>query len=130
MSEIVFIIGLPGSGKSYLCNQYKARGYTIIDDPSVILSKDHIKATCLLNNKVVISDPYLCDPSSLQFLKTNLSRLGNVYFRFVYFENNPEKCLRNIEYRNDGRAVRGLVKHLSKKYFPPPGALEIWQPTE
>src|ERR1019366_2702358 len=51
---------------------------------------------------------------------------------WLFFENNMEKCLKNIKYRDDGRKVEGLIKLLNIEYTIPDGIVpkEIWQQDE
>lgn len=115
--RIVLIIGLPASGKTYLAkNKYVPLGYRLIDDP---------KELPVLNKKedYVICDPWLCDPS----IRSCFYLLyGDFEVEEIYFENDHEKCRKNIAERNDGRKI-GNLNHF--KYQIPEGIkpLKIWQ---
>lgn len=100
MSKAILIIGLPGSGKTYLAiNKYVPLGYFLIDDPTVIPND----ATLRLN-KVVITDPNLCNETvrlnCIKFFET-----AGFSVECVYFENDEEKCKKLISARNDGRRI-------------------------
>lgn len=60
----------------------------------------------------------------------NPNYYGNI--NWIFFENNKEKALKNVKFRNDGRKVKGLIEFLSQNYFIPdediPYIVEIWQP--
>lgn len=120
MSRITLIIGLPGSGKTYLAS--KMTGYIIDDIKSI---------TQLINTSqdIVISDVNFCDDKILQ---KSISMLGKRYpthtISCIYFENNPEKCRQNVIYRNDGRNVEGTIARFTPIYNPPVGAKAIWSP--
>ena len=91
------IIGLPGSGKTYLANkEYVPLGYTLIDDPK---DKTEAKQLALRKIDLVICDPFLCDPKVRKscvdfFLKEGYE------IEYIYFENNPKCAADWIEFRN------------------------------
>ena len=47
---------------------------------------------------------------------------SNYDIEWIFFENNPEKCLANVHRRDDGRKVEGLIRQLTKEYTIPIGA--------
>jgi DNA modification methylase len=122
MTKAICIAGLPGSGKTHLARQLAMHG-VLVDD---ITSLDQLPQNGSVD-LVVITDPYFC--------LDDARNKADILFRGMYdtvewffFENAPEKCLHNIQYRNDGRKVKDLVKILTKTYHPPEFAIEIWQP--
>ena len=118
--KIIFLVGLPGSGKTYLGKQLESDSNIFIDD----ISKCGLKLLqdALTNNykSIIIADCFLCKRSerilALNFLQNNYYS-GEI--EWIFFENNPEKCFRNVDKRADGRAVKGLIKHLSGQYIIP-----------
>lgn len=127
--DIIFIIGLPGSGKTHLGNKIRSEtGYKFIDDP---FSFNEIKESILKSENLIISDPHLCNPKVLKKAVEKISRINPLYkFRYYYFENDAIKCVNNVSYRNDGhKAVDEFIRHMSKIYKIPSGVTEIkiWQ---
>ena len=128
-TKVVLIIGLPGSGKSHYidenmdyCNDpYK--NDIVFDD----ITKDQIASLISLignTDKILVADPHLCNPANLEIAR---ELLKDADIEEVYFENNPEQCRLNVEYRNDDRKVASLIKLYSKIYDPPSTALKIWR---
>lgn len=99
------MVGLPGSGKTYLSKTLNDR--ILIDDPK---RAPNIKP----NLKYVITDTHLCLPET--FLQ-----VINLYpFALYYlFENDVEQCWLNTQRRNDGRDISYEYMYLlSSKYEP------------
>lgn len=125
MAQVTFIIGLPGSGKSFLAKTLEASSINpvmLIDDPTTLdLSK--------LDNTldVIVTDPHLCNPR-IKANAVDIFKKRGYLINFIFFENNVEKCLKNIEYRNDDRIISrsGLE---SFRYSIPENVptIEIWQ---
>lgn len=88
------IVGPPGAGKSHKAREI-AHGREIIDDPK------SLGDWC----DVVITDPFFCFPHIRAAAKAYFEDRGEEV-EFIYFENDIEKCRRNIERRNDGREVK------------------------
>lgn len=112
--KITFIIGLPGSGKSTFIKQYE-NDAVIIDDPK---KKDivNIQETEWL----IISDPNFCNKQTLNNAKKYLeNKFSNLYFEYIYFENDVENCINNINHRNERMNAIYDVIILSKKYVVP-----------
>lgn len=122
-NDIGLIVGLPGSGKTYNANKY----YDIVVDD--ITSLDQLPSIEeLLDKRMAITDVNFCDESillkALEILKIKYPKK---IITVTYFENNPEKCRRNVLYRSDGRNVEGTIRRFAPIYNPPSYALKIWQ---
>lgn len=131
---ITFLVGLPASGKTFLGNTMKdIFNIPFIDDISMpgqlALFEDNLK----LGKDVIVADVFLCLEAerlkAVNFVHKFMQKL-NIEFtiEWIYFENNIEKCLKNVKHRADGRAVEGLIRHLTKEYKIPENveAKEIW----
>lgn len=115
------IIGLPGSGKSYLCKEFEKKGYIVFDDfISHFYDGKLIELLeCDKNKeiKICISDPRLCNYNTfLRFIET-----FSIYFyenpkniHLTLFENDAERCLENVKRRNSqGDLRKGVEKSIS-----------------
>ena len=116
--KITLIIGLPGSGKTYLANNLSG---IIIDD---ITSIDQLPNDA---NELIITDVNFCDVKILERAEEMLrERYGNIDIKRIYFENDAEAVRKNVEYRNDGRNVEGTIRRFEPIYQPPADARVIW----
>jgi len=122
MSEVIIVIGLPGSGKThYMHNVLFKGGETLINFDDWGRKKwgdyfvpnpeggfidddryeDLIKKIENLKGKIVISGGIFCNHDFLckseYYLK---SQFPNLKIRRLYFENNLEKSISNIIYRD------------------------------
>lgn len=125
--KVMNLVGLPGSGKTYRLNQIKELcllpDVTILDDP-----KHPQSLTQLLESQVdlVVSDPWLCSQHNREKAE-ELYKKYNYSVCWVFFENNVDKCKRNIQHRNDGRIIENFEIF---NYTIPEGEeiIPIWQP--
>lgn len=130
---IMLIIGLPGSGKTYLAEKcYVPEGYALIDDPTDLGAVKAVVQGCLLTNTpVVITDPHLCDAWHRGAAIGHLQKMvpDTVRIEAVYFENDPDKAAANIKRRNRPGAPINVYQ-LSRGYTIPEGAevMPIWEP--
>jgi hypothetical protein len=118
--KAVLIIGLPGSGKTYLAkNSYSE--YKLIDDPSV----NNIEIAEVLGEleDVVICDPNLCDVIYRNRIK-ELLNLFDYTIKEIYFENDPIKAYNNIKWRQYIRD-KYLDSASSFNYYIPPDITPI-----
>ncbi len=125
-SIVTLIVGLPGSGKSYLANTM------VQEDPTLFLIDDMIeegdlqKAKTFIQNgqSGIITDPQLClDQVRSAAEKAIQSWGGSV--QFIFFENNPKACLHNTLKRNDKRKVDGFIKWVTTQYNPPANSRKV-----
>lgn len=125
--KITLIVGLPGSGKTYLAKSLKDNKSMLIDD---------IKHADQLIDKgldLIITDPYFCYSETRdKCIEVLNSKFNNPEIIWIYFENNLEKALNNIKHRKrrgDGRNTESFAEHLSLMYKIPSGVepLVIWQ---
>jgi predicted kinase len=120
--EITLLIGLPGSGKSeYIKKTFNNGEYTVVDDP-----RKAADIPLEFNKHLIIADCHLCREQAMDGFKTFADKnFPDVKINYVYFENNPEQCLKNAAFRNDGRIVEPTIRHMSKTYKIPEGVIAI-----
>ena len=126
--KLVVLIGLPASGKSYLGRQMieNNKKAVFIDDVSMVGIKELEK---VIENggfsDIIMSDVFLCREKDRQTFVKWISKY-DFEIEWIFFENAPEKCLKNIKIRNnngDVRKVEGLIYFLSKEYKIPCGVI-------
>jgi len=123
MIKITLIAGLPGSGKSFLGTEMAKNGSSFIDDISMI-GIVPLENAIKKYEHIIIADVFLCEERTRELAVKRLKSLGikKKEIEWIFFENNPEKCLKNVERRDDGRKVKLLIEDLSKDYVIPVGA--------
>lgn len=98
----------------------------LVDDPT---SKDEFVPFLNQNKDIIITGPHLCfkdaRKKAKEFFVTNYPHYK---LEWIFFENDPIKCMNNINHRNDGREVIQFIKYCSKHYNPPITKRNIWQP--
>ncbi len=124
MTKYIFVIGLPGSGKT---EAFKNKE-TVLDDEEnsycalVSLMKENKAEIYLLSAE-------FCDEQVLQSVVKFIEEFdsNSPEFEYVYYENNPTQCIKNVINRNDGRNVLADISALSKIYNPPRIDLNVWR---
>lgn len=135
----VIVVGLPGSGKSFLLRMLKcdaeARGQAValLDDPRTPAQLEAFlrEVTRAQPDLVVVADPALCDDAIRHKAEELLSaRFGAAELHWTYFANDASQCLLNTANREDGRNVRADILTWTKRYNIPEGAevLPVWRP--
>jgi|ERR1035437_168207 uncharacterized protein YceK len=135
-THVYCIVGLPGSGKTFLANKMASslkNNYW----PKVCIFDDIKNILDLPENDVfdtiIIVDPYFCltDVREMAdaFLTNKYSSSFTPVVEWLFFENNKEKCLKNVKHRDDGRKVEGLIKLFHTEYIISNDIIpkEIWQ---
>ncbi len=83
----------------------------------------------MTDQNLVVTDVNLCEASTREKATKLIKSLSpDRKVEWIFFENNLEKCRKNVEHRNDGRNVEGSLKRFSKTYTIPEGIvpLTIW----
>jgi hypothetical protein len=119
--KVTMIVGLPASGKTHYAETI-ANGRKIVDDPQSLSDLEG------MDNDFIICDPHLCHVNKFDVE----DRIKKVYpeavFEWIYFENDPEQCLKNAKNRLD-KKVDNFIKLLAKQYVIPINAkvLPVWK---
>lgn len=122
--NLTFIIGLPCSGKSTFLKGID-NSCLKIDDPvnfDTDVKNKIIKHISKSKKDIYIADCHLCNDDVLINAITRIENISiNFNFKYIYFENNVDKCLINLKKRTDNgdnRKVEEYIKYLSKIYKP------------
>ncbi len=110
MKTVTLIVGLPGSGKSYLGGALAKDKGLLLDDP-----KDKQQLIFYLNkcDFVVVCDPWFCMEKQRLACVNLLKKLyPGIVINFIYFENDLEACKINLQRRKDEGDARVIEKDL------------------
>ena len=124
-NKIILVCGLPGSGKTFLGrNLSQEMGFEFIDD---ITKESFPRFHELLSNNqsVIISDPKFTHTKIRNEAIKYLKQFEGLTIEWIFFENDPKQCVRNINVRDDGRDVVDFVKSFSRLYKIPDSAKTI-----
>lgn len=129
-------VGLPASGKSYYIDKEKDDKAEVLDDVFTLSPNCltyYIDEYIKNGKNIFIADPRLCEESQRDKLNHIIYECGyDEEIRWIYFENDADKAIKNLNYRQrngDKRVVSKLwIKDLSKRYTIPAGIepLTIW----
>ena len=121
---IALIVGLPGSGKTFLANQLSTPSAVIVDD---IKDMNQLPDS----GDIIITDVNFCDSNVLEKAKAELLKKYGIktHIEVYYFECDADAARRNVKHRDDGRNVEGTIRRFEKIYKPlEDEALKIWNP--
>lgn len=115
MNEIVIIIGLPGSGKTFESEYYKSQGYEIYDDFLSTIYDGRLLRSIKCNVKVCINDPRLCYFPTYNRTISQIEKI-NKNISLILFKNEPEKCIINVSNRKYVDKIINNIEQYSKFY--------------
>jgi hypothetical protein len=135
-SKVIIIIGLPGSGKSFISKNLTDR--IIFDDFVSTYYNGEAEQALMSDQKVCLIDPRLCVPD---VFNRYIGRIEKIVPReeitLVLFSNEPAKCIENVLKRNkDTSSFENSIREYSLRYRPDTyeswNSVEIpvWAPTE
>lgn len=112
--KVIFIVGLPASGKTTLGQEIADRNnWTLLDDFSLIKDQEIPRDIDL-----VITDPTACLASPENIQKTLEEILGKIEISFIAFENDLEQCLQNNRQRGGRTISDAYIRTLASRYDP------------
>jgi predicted kinase len=130
--EVIFLIGLPGSGKSsYIEENYSknnlyrsfddVKGDAVLNNGDFAYSKHYPKIVKLMEEgkkNIVISDIHFCRNDNLKKAKEIINWWINhnhldYQIKSIFFKNNPNQCKKNIS--GDGtRNIQSRIASVDK----------------
>jgi GTPase SAR1 family protein len=122
---VTCIVGLPGSGKTWLAYQL-AQGQSNIEVIDDMRFEEQLPE--ILDHHIIITDPFFCDIEVRHGAEMAIRERYGVEIKWIFYEISVEKCLRNISHRNEPRDVMTVFWDMAEVYGIPDGIepLEIW----
>lgn len=129
---VIAVVGMAGSGKSGVIEEYVAQGWKNYDDVFVDNYRQvpEARAMAEAGEKVIISDVEFCDPAR----RSEIEQLGIKVDEWLFFENNPWQCAKNCLFRYLYQKRRELmnelsaIRRLTKVYGTPENARPVTLP--
>lgn len=121
--KIIFVIGLPASGKTTFVYNTKLNSDLFVDDPTDIRQVFEVCDKARNKNvNVYIADPKFCVCNILRSaIETLKDKYSDADLEFVYFDNNPQQCVVNAKNRMHSqpeKKVENFIWQLSELYRP------------
>jgi GTPase SAR1 family protein len=123
--KIIVIMGLPGSGKTYLANTFRKWNSKTIDDFNVKVQNNPLLTWAIIRfsfwiNRLIITDVVAITSTRENITSVLKERFGKfVEVEFIAFENNAAAAWTNVKRRNDGRKIsQEFIREMSKRYRP------------
>lgn len=118
MAKLIGVAGLPGSGKTTLCEEYIGKGFECIDD----FRKENGWCDNICKVKKWLSDGKDVVITDIEFCRSERRKEVEEAFdgqevQWVFFENEPYKCALNVvcrKYEKEDCKNRDVVEELNK----------------
>lgn len=148
MSKLIFIVGLPGSGKTEHVKKINKdnkfiefddfKGNAILDKSDFTFSSNYCDLINYLKvgRNCIITDIDFCKKSSRDEAEIVINgwEIG-VEIEWIFFENNPEQCSNNVKERvvrtgkNEDDTLLKIKKYTNEYDIPVGvGILDVWNP--
>jgi gluconate kinase len=135
--KIVWIHGLPGSGKTTLAARIMRESRLTMRHLDDTKSYTEVVELLKLGCSVVLSSAYFesYGGPALDWLLSKALRANGITPVEIWFENNPDACIKNVSGRKghhiDNITVMSEIRNYSNRYEVPPDAkvIPVWDPT-
>lgn len=128
--KFIFIVGLPGSGKTHLGRQMSDQLNGIfLDDICQTCGKGRLKEA-FSHQTVIVADPSLCRPINRIFAEAMVKEHHpGCEVEWLYFTNDPDQCWLNIQGRDERLISKRSIYDRSKVYKIPENAkiVSVWK---
>jgi hypothetical protein len=116
--RFIFLVGLPGSGKTHYG---KRMGLPFLDDVTQHGGLEAVQELAKTTDTIVLSDYSFIFPTDRHQAEYVLNyRFPGCKIYYIAFDNDPEKCWANIQFRDDGRVItRDSLFRASERYGYP-----------
>jgi len=125
-TRVVFIVGLCGSGKSYLGCVLERQGFRLFDEGFLHSKRQHISLIAALRkgrSYAVIEIAYCYPVYRRRILRELLSKVDGVNIEWLYFANDRRSADHNCQKREGGKrnpkAHLKINRRLSRGYVIP-----------
>jgi predicted kinase len=139
MAKVVFLVGLPGAGKSTHLKRFEGTGKLCFDDFKAHAVNNSSRFDCsrhyqdLLSTlrsgaECIVSDVDFCRPAARKDAEKFLNHdVAGIEMEWIFFENNPEQCKKNVIARGRNSFQHELItiQYFTRVYKLPVGCIPI-----
>jgi hypothetical protein len=127
MAKLTFILGLSGSGKTYLAEQLKKQtGAEVFENLLSDASNLGVLLECLRNGKdCIVDEVRFCLPTYRHEILQSLSKITDLKIDWICYENDLESANWNVIHRENKGDPEGHLEinlRLHAQYEYPPDA--------
>lgn len=115
--KVIIVIGLPGSGKTYLSKNICKSKYILYDDFVKHFYNGDLLRDITNGEKVCMNDPRLCMPNVFhRYINIIMKHTETKNILLIIYDNYPEKCIFNINNRKNKERFISAIYGYSKIY--------------